>query len=588
MLRTSSDRFSELMIMPFKPRTIAFLAPLALVAVVFGITLIWRLHLASEFPGARNEIVTAQAYYWLQNWVHEGAVRMRFMLPYLPLSIESPGIEYRDELYRSYPPGAQIPLYLLSLFYRNPPIEIISAYDLFCHAVLVAAVTCAGFIVMARAVRVVSPSNEARLLWAPALLAISAGLFMTVATGPSYFFTRIYNWDIGVLPWIGLALLLEAAYASNTEAPGKARMALGLQMVVFTIGLWTDWLMTITVFVWIALRLAARSFGVKEAVSAYRSAGLAAAVMAANFVLIFAWRILAALDQSSDSTVPAELYRTFYKLIYRAGLTTEDPITVQMFLSHLAIYLTTYFSVRVFHLVFFLFASALSIGMTFYLLRRIGLASFIWPVMSLAVLSTVPAVAYLCLLPQHAYFHDFSIVKFAMPLSLVVMALLPMTTAIFFAKVLEVDWRCPAWLAQGVLLIVTCGAALSDIYFSMSRYDAPQQHFPAIVGDIGRLGTVVARNTTYSDVVFSPQFAIGVGSYEVGFSRKLVHRSSDIDKDLPSVTEHICEPFNLVIVSDDVERPARATPPDEISRDSGLVFYRWRNLQPRPCPGKKA
>lgn len=77
-------------------------------------------------------------------------------------------------------------------------------------------------------------------------------------------------------------------------------------------------------------------------------------------------------------------------------------------------------------------------------------------------------------------------------------------------------------------------------------------------------------------------------TFEVGFSRKLVYRSQDVDADLPNVTSGICKPFNLVIVSDGSEPPKRATPPSEIVRDSGLVFYRWRQLPAvgSGCSGK--
>jgi hypothetical protein len=72
------------------------------------------------------------------------------------------------------------------------------------------------------------------------------------------------------------------------------------------------------------------------------------------------------------------------------------------------------------------------------------------------------------------------------------------------------------------------------------------------------------------------------------FSRKLVYRPRDVDADLPGVMGGICKSFNLVIVSDGSDPPRRATPPSEIQRDSGLVFYRWLNMQPvaAGCSGK--
>jgi hypothetical protein len=136
---------------------------------------------------------------------------------------------------------------------------------------------------------------------------------------------------------------------------------------------------------------------------------------------------------------------------------------------------------------------------------------------------------------------------------------------------------------HGGLGLVRCrrlagGAAISGIYFSMTRYDAPQRLFPPVQGGIGVLGTIIERNVEYDDVVFSPQIDIQRMTFEAGFSRKLVYRSRDVDADLPNVMLGVCRPFNLVIVSDGSEPPKRATPPSEILRDSGLVFYRWRQL----------
>src|SRR5947208_15626720 len=108
------------------PRTIAFLSAFAVVALIFSVTLVWRLNLASEITTSRSEIVTAQLYAWLQNWVHEGPFSIHFMMPYLPLSIENPGLQYRDELYGSYPPGALVSVYVLSELLRALPITVLT------------------------------------------------------------------------------------------------------------------------------------------------------------------------------------------------------------------------------------------------------------------------------------------------------------------------------------------------------------------------------------------------------------------------------------------------------------------------------
>jgi hypothetical protein len=281
------------------------------------------------------------------------------------------------------------------------------------------------------------------------------------------------------------------------------------------------------------------------------------------------------------------LKRTIFKFVYRAGLTNEDPITAEMFFQQIKANLSSYFSISLSQFTVLLVASALCIAASFVLLRRVRLAGFLWPLASLAVLSTIPPVAYLCLLPQHAYFHDFTILKFAFPISLSILTLAPMATAVLATKVAEARLQLAPRTGRALFLILACGAALSGIGFSLTRFDAPQRHFPAIRGGIGALGTVIGRNVEYADVVFSPELEIARMSAEAGFSRKLVHRSSDVDKDLPALTKDVCEPFNLVIVSAGPDQPARAAPPSEVVRDSGLTFYRWRNLPPKQCAVEK-
>ena len=53
----------------FNPQRVAVLIAVTAVACVFAITLTWRLPLAYDIVGDRTEIVTAQLYAWLQNWI---------------------------------------------------------------------------------------------------------------------------------------------------------------------------------------------------------------------------------------------------------------------------------------------------------------------------------------------------------------------------------------------------------------------------------------------------------------------------------------------------------------------------------------
>lgn len=565
------------MIRLFRLPAVGLMFAIAIVACIFAITLCWRLQLASEVIGDRTELVTAQLYAWLQNWVHDGASSIHFTMPYKPLSIENFDLRHRSELYRSYPPGVLVPPYLLFLLYKQAPMMLLTGYALACHAIAVVSVVVAVFVVTLRAATLVAASRATGPLLSATLLAISAGIFMTVANGPSYFFARVYVFDTAVLPWFGLSIALEAIYTANFNSPRIARAALVLQLLVFTVGLWTDWLFVVWFVVWTALRLAEPLFGITGAISVRRSVCLGGAVFLANLVLIFAWRVQAGIDQSDHYGIVDEILRTVDRFVYRSGA-TDNSLTMAVFFDRMNFYLAGYFAINKVEFFKLFIASALSCFAAVILVSKLAKSALLWPLTSVVTLSTVPVVVHLALLPHHAFYHDFAILKFAFPLALLILTLAPAAAAVLFAKMSESYFGLSPAICEKICTVLMCGVAISGVYFSMTRYDVPQRHFPPVQGGIGVLGSIIERNVEYDDVVFSPQIEIQFMTFEAGFSRKLVYRSQDVDADLRSLMSGICKPFNLVIVSDGSEPPKRATAPSEILRDSGLVFYRWRQL----------
>jgi hypothetical protein len=574
------------MIRLFRLSTVGLMFAIAVVACIFAITLCWRLQLASEISGDRTELVTAQLYAWLQNWVHDGALSIHFTMPYRPLSIESFDLRHRDELYRSYPPGVLVPPYLLFLMYKQAPMTLLTGYGLACHAIAVVSVVVAVFVTV-RATTLVATSRAIGPLLSATALAISAGIFMTVASGPSYFFARVYVFDTAVLPWFGLSIALEAIYTANFSSPRIARVALVLQFLVFTIGLWTDWLFVVWFVVWTALRLAEPLFGITGAISVRRAVCLGAGVFLANLALIFAWRVQAGIDQSDHYGIADEILRAVDRFVYRSGA-TDNSLTMAAFFDRMNFYLASYFAINKVEFFKLFIASVLSFFAAVILASKFAKPALLWPLTSVVTLSTVPVVVHLALLPHHAFYHDFTILKFAFPVALLVLTLAPTAAAVLFAKMSERYFGLSPAICENICTVLMCGVAISGVYFSMTRYDAPQWHFPRVQGGIGVLGSIIERNVEYDDVVFSPQIDIRRMTFEAGFSRKLVYRSQDVDADLRNLMSANCRPFNLVIVSDGSEPPKRATAPSEILRDSGLVFYRWRQLPAAGlgCPGK--
>jgi hypothetical protein len=556
------------------------LAFAALVVVgIFGTTLLWRLPLASEITLSGTEIVTAQLYSWLQNWIHEGAFSAHFMMMYDPLSIESPDFQHREELYRSFPPGSLLPPYLIALLTGSAPISLLTRYGLAGHLILTIAIVGTAFVVTERASRAFTGGSSLAASAAAALLAISAGSFMTLANGPSYFFARIYVFDTAVLPWVGLALLLDAVYTTNFNRPQIAKAALALQMVVFTFCLWTDQNFIVLGIAWIGVRWLERRLKIKSAVSAGRAMMVGTATFVSNVALIVAWRILAGSEEAGQFALVEEWSRTLSKFQARSAMSADAP-TMAMITNRVDAYLKFYFAIDLQLLVFLLAASALCLVLAFLMSRKLGATEFFWPLTSVAMLASFPISFYFFALPQYDYFHDFPSAKLAIPIALLILTLTPAAVSVLLARASQLCWRLSPKACETAAALMICVVAVSGIYFSTTRYGVPQLRFPNVRGGIGIVGTIVGRNVEYADVVFSPQFEILRSSAESGFSRKLVYRTPDPDAELAKITADVCQPFNLVIVADETQQPRRATLPSEIWRDSGLFFYRWRGLMP--------
>jgi len=120
----------------FKKKHIDRIAIILLILLTLSIFIYTVLIRSSWFgvlsPG-HHQWLTGHAILHTKNWYNEGALKLRFGFFENPNSVEFPTLESRV-FYFSYPPGALIPIYLISkLIAQEPNPALVMAYNLSNH-----------------------------------------------------------------------------------------------------------------------------------------------------------------------------------------------------------------------------------------------------------------------------------------------------------------------------------------------------------------------------------------------------------------------------------------------------------------------
>ena len=157
----------------------------------------------------------------------------------------------------------------------------------------------------------------------------------------------------------------------------------------------------------------------------------------------------------------------------------------------------------------------------------------------LAVAALAPLL-HTYLLKNHSYLHDFSALKFAVPLACIPFALLPQGLAQLISK--------PRWLGALVIVAVTC----SCLVYTQRLHIEYRRFVPARNPEIAQIGEFVSRETRYEDVLFS-DFAKAepypAEPHLLSHTMKLIHLVSDLEQ-LNSHVGALPEQANVVWLGD--------------------------------------
>jgi hypothetical protein len=542
------------------------------VCVVYVVVLDWRFPYIHQLPVFDLDYITTVMMMFARNWWIEGARHMFFSMPYAPLSVETATPDLRYGMYQSWPPGAVLSLYLVAkLTGTEPNITMVNWLNVAGHGLIALFLALAAF-VAANILR--RPNIEG------VALAIVAACLVLLPRGPVYFFSQVYAFDTHIVVFYALFIFVTMLELRAAARPSAVRYYY-LEIAILICGLFVDWLFYFVYAVWFALRLVGTRTGHGRPLARNEARALTLLPLV-TFSMFLVWRFLTPGSIAAKDGVLASIQELIWKFVYRLGNTDDHPVSAANFFGPFYEAHQNFYWDTAPILIGAGFVVCLALFAILFRISRTGSSerNIYFGLLSIFLLSIIPAYAQMIVFKQHTYIHPWSLAKVVVPLAMVPGVFLPLLIVAALERWRESQFRLRR--QQRVWAIASTLAVLAFAFWIGA--EAWPRQAPYILGRIDPTGPVpwqtIHERTNYYDVVFSPDFDTAPFGIEAAVAGKLVYKAGSF-ADVDRKVDHICVPFNVVVVrkTPDGEETFDGRKPDEVIRSGGLTLLRFQNYR---------
>lgn len=466
----------------------------ALIAIFFILTVYMRKDWFGRPLDVHHEWLTAHSVCVTNNWLKEGALHLRFMHVLNPSSIEFETLLDRKP-YLSYPPGAFIPVYLIAkVINAKDLITLYQRYNIFNHFLI----SIILFLIMFLIIEFSENINRHAIFFS-----IIPSMIYLFTPPTLYWHQNVFFADQAVILLFVIFVYLEI---KNFLSGQLNRWNKLLLFTVVFLGALTDWLFIFVVFVAFLLRVlfSDKTTRFKQIVSHFRSLIIPAILS----ISLFLYQII----PLGYFTKVVGIYR--YRGFHASG---EDGTVTNFFQQHFVKFGSGYGKILCLSTVLCFFA--LTIYYIFNKCRSWHNKSVIVTVayIYLIWLITLPCLFQVYFFQQHSIVHDFSALKWALPLSVIPFSVFPI---IFIQEIKEYRYR--KIITHGLYILWIILFLSGVIYKTATSYKA----FFGKGSDYNKkIGEMVKRNVTYSDICFAFSFDIPVAPPQrLAYSGKRVYK----------------------------------------------------------------
>lgn len=448
---------------------------------------------------------------YCKNWYRDGPWSLRFAMCENPPSIEFPTLADRLP-YVSYPPGSVIPLYLVSVLLGHEPTPVtLMSFNLANHFMIALLL---GGLIYWFLVKNHYPRGRA---FGFAIIPVNLELLLPA---PLYWHQNVFFSDQAVILPAVLFLFLEVTNESLRLPPIK-RFIVIIQIVTMVLGTLTDWFFIFVLGGVYFRRVLMGKMGTTRSLFLIRSftfwfpAGVALTLFAVQlwilngFSDLFRQFMLRTTINDQGKCYTSSFYSRFWLGHVGAGY------------GKLAIGL--------------LWGSLLLLSISLVIIAFRGRRKqphdpFQNHLTSLIALLLLPCMVQIYFLKNHSWDHSFSALKLSVPLATIPFVLAPLLIYQGICSRLSSQKdRLIAGEAFSWFLMI--GMLLSSSLYLMSVHPQSTNLFPEPHLYLERIGTFIAQNTKYEDVVFSPDLEIAIEPPQfLSYSMKRVYKIQTIDK----------------------------------------------------------
>lgn len=439
--------------------------------------------------------LTGSTVIFAANWYNENPFSLGFKMYYLGKSIDAQTPEKRF-VYDTYPPGAIIPIYLISVISRTPPNPaMVMGYNLFGHFWTAFLLAAALFLTLRRI--------RFNYICSILLSFVTAAIVLFMPQTMYYLQTVFFSDQAVILPFAAL-IFLEVARDLAYNSKHKRILDI-LEWIVIFYGVFTDWLFVFVCVVLFVKRLINGQLGKKFKDIVFNTSRLAAPAFLAVFIYV-----LQLLTNKSSRFLGVFLQRTGIK-DEQGWVNWFDAMVWGKYLqagygpwANLIIWTSFFAAVGlVLYALFALFmrtrfAAAKEDKKKYINENLICILNFL-------MLIVFPCFIQLYTFKNHSAIHDFSVVKLSFILS-TCWVMLPVTLYIVIRDIARLSRK--AVLNTFVACLVTAVVLVSAggyMYFVTPTY---RDMYPPSTPELEKYGTFVRDNTDYYDVVFSADYSI--------------------------------------------------------------------------------
>ena len=502
----------------------------------------------------RHRDVTAFHLGFVNNWLKEDPVSLRFGLYMYPASVEMPTLDKRN-FYASYPPGLILPIYLLfkaldsaGIFpdiyeKRGAQLLLLNLYNYLMHFLLVLTLCCLVFFICIKL-------NFDRLN--SLLLAIIPAIVQFHNANSLYHHHAFYNMESAVMLPFALYVFLEFLRISYAY-PRILQVVKVLQPLLMFYGVLTDWFFIFVIITVYTMRLIRKEIALPASLYSllqWIKHGFLFFAPALAAIAVWIYQIKYYLQNIghanlATATISAREMTLFDKFMKRVGLTEGIDSYFSYFKTTFITHINNGYGL----------AGLLIIFATFWTLTRCqkfmkNRSISISQAATVYLIFLIPCIAHNLFFIEHSHDHIYSSLKFSLALSLA-FVLLP----VFVLQMTRKDHLLPA------LQIITSGRNISLVSIvslsSSLLYGYAQIHnkYPVTKmfsnPDYGLVlvGNFVKKNTSYRDVVFSDFYYLedSFNTITVHFTNKVIHYANNLDS-IYHKTKQIEQDFTIKIL----------------------------------------